>query len=170
MMTCKFVFLVTPGGGLQHSSSRLLNASNSLCDNCAAVPFASPSDGSLGTGPAAATLWASRLSSSSATLFGSNFGVGGAGFFGGEGVLASAFLVSGFFAGSFASASAIGSGLGSALAGFESAGLVSAAGGGSRAALTSFFSTTLAVVSSTGLASPTFSAGGFGVSAIGASL
>src|SRR5262249_8768942 len=66
----------------------------------------------------------------------------------------------------------IGSGLASAgfLSGSDSAGLASGAGGGSRAALTSFFSTTFAVGSSTGFASATFSTSGFGVSAFGASL
>src|SRR5262249_57603370 len=95
-------------------------------------------------------------------------------FFGGIGGLASAFFGSGFgsgfFASSFAKASAIGSGGFSAcfLSGAASAGLVSGAGGGSRAAWTSFFSTTLAVGSSTGFASATFSTRGFAVSVFGA--
>src|SRR5262249_40913412 len=122
--------------------------------------------------PAAASRVESRLSSSAATCLGSNLGVGGAGFFGGVGGLASAFFGSGFLASSLASASAIGSGCASAcfFSGSGSAGLASGAGGGSRAALTSFFSTTFAVGSSTGLASAIFSTRGFAVSAFGASL
>ena len=125
-------------------------------------------------GPAAASLVASCLLSRAATWFGSNLGAGGAGGLrGGIGVLVSAVLLSGFFACSFAKASAIGSGFCSAfaLSGRCSTGFASGAGGGSRAALTSFFSTIFAVTSSAGFTSSIFSAtGGFGVSALGASL
>src|SRR5262249_24994116 len=63
---------------------------------------------------------------------GSNLGVGGAGFFGGVGGLASAFFGSGFLASSFASASAVGSGGASAFffLGSGSAGVGFSARGG----------------------------------------
>src|SRR5262245_48489978 len=154
-------------------AKRARNASSSLNDNCAAVPLDRPSEGELlRFSPAAASLVESRLSSSAATCLGSNLGAGGAGFLGGTGGLASAFLGSGFLASSLAGASVTCSGLLSACfcSGLLSDGFVSGAGGGSRAALTSFFSTTLAVGSSTGFASATFSTSGLGVSALGASL
>src|SRR5499427_72568 len=164
---------LAPAGTVHNCASRARKASSSLSDNCAAAPFDKPSEGALlSVSPAAASLVDSRLSSSAATCLGSNLGAGGAGFFGGVGGLASAFFGSGFFTSSFASASAIGSGGVSAcfLADSDSVGLESGAGGGSRAALTSFFSTTLAVGSSTGFASATFSTRGFAVSVFGASL
>src|SRR5262249_34044889 len=114
----------------------------------------------------------SRLSSNAATCLGSNLGVGGAGFFGGVGGLASAFFGSGFLASSFASASAMGSGGASAcfFSGSGSAGLASGAGGGSRAGFTFLFFTTFAGGSSTGVASATLSATGVSVSGFGAAL
>src|SRR6266498_4268905 len=162
---------LAPAGTVHSCASRARNASSSLSDNCAAAPFDKPSEGALlSVSPAAASRVESRLSSSAATCLGSNLGAGGAGFFGGVGGLASAFFGSGFLASSFASASAIGSGGLSAcfLSGSDSAGLASGAGGGSCAAVTSFFSTTFAVGSSTGFASATFSTSGFAVSAWGA--
>src|SRR5208282_6535680 len=58
----------TPGGGLQHWLKRARKASSSLCDNCAAWPFAAPSEGAL-LGVSAVATWrrGSRLSSSAAT-------------------------------------------------------------------------------------------------------
>jgi len=67
---------------------------------------ASPTS-SASASPAAATRVAVRLSSSASTCLGSNLGVGGAGFFGGAGGLASAFFGSGFLLSSLVKASAI---------------------------------------------------------------
>src|SRR5438046_615259 len=160
-----------PAGTVHSCARRARKASSSLSDSCAAAPFDKPSEGALlRVSPAAASRAESRLSSSAATCLGSNLGAGGAGFLGGVGGLASAFFGSGFLASSFASASAIGSGGASAcfLSDSGSAGLDSGAGGGSRAAFTSLFSTTFAVGSSIGFASATFSTRGFAVSAFGA--
>src|SRR3954469_6054456 len=60
---------VAPGGTFQHSPRRLRNASISLCDNCAALPSALPSDGTgLSSSAADACRVGSRLSSSAAIL------------------------------------------------------------------------------------------------------
>src|SRR6266404_885200 len=119
---------LAPAGTVQSCASRARNASSSLSDSCAAAPFDKPSEGALlSVSPAAASRVESRLSSNAATCLGSNLGVGGAGFFGGVGGLASAFFGSGFLASSFASASAMGSGGASAcfFSGSGSAGFAS---------------------------------------------
>src|SRR5436190_2155217 len=143
--TCTLLVVSIPEGGLQHSSTLRRNASNSLCESCAAGPLLRPSDGALlSVSPAAANRVESRLSSNASTFLGSNLGAGGAGFLGGTGGLASAFFGS-CLACSLTRVSAIGSGFASACLislGLASAGLVStglASGGGevSRAAFTS---------------------------------
>src|ERR1700674_3012639 len=124
--------------------------------------------------PAAATRWASRLSSSAAMRLASNFGCGfGSSFFGCG--LAS-FLGSGFssFFNTSAMASGFGSSFGSDFGSLFSvalrSGTFSSAGGGvcAEAVTSSGFSTTLAAGLSDVFLSAIFSTGGFGVSLLGA--
>src|SRR5262244_3107167 len=161
-----------PIGGFQQRWICARSASISFCDKVAAEPSGLPSDGSVWISwPVMVWRRGSRLSSSAATLVGSNFGcgLGGGGFLTGG---ASACLGgSGFgsvFFGSFfficSSASSAGSG--SALAGGAGFGSACFGGGGGSAALaiSCFFSTTFGAGSSLGgVGSATFSANGFGV-------
>ena len=163
-----------PAGTVHNCASRARKASNSVSDNCAAVPFGRAERRRvverLAGGGEAGRL---ALVEQRRDLFGIEFGRRRGRLFRrrrrlGVGLFRLRLLC-------FLLRQRIGDRIGLA---FRPAfwrlrlrpGLESGAGGGSRAALTSFFSTTLAVGSSTGLASATFSTRGFGVSVLGALL
>ena len=165
---------LAPAGGFQAAPAAARSASISLCDSCAALPLEAPSDGRAvervagGRLPRRLALVEQRRD-----LVRIELRRGAAASSVGSAAWLRLFSARpSFFASSFFSASAIGSilALGLLLLGLRPAWAFGRpAAARSRAALTSFFSVTLAVGSSTGFGSPTFSTSGFGASSLGAS-